>query len=71
MKLSEILEVIGDVAGKLVIVQPTKNKIGDKLIGIQDVIKYQDIEVDYLTTYGEGSLLITLKNKGGESNETT
>lgn len=71
MKLSEILEVIGDVAGKLVIVQPTKNTIGDKLIGIQDVIKYQDIEVDYLTTYGEGSLLITLKNKGGESNETT
>lgn len=71
MKLSEILEVIGDVAGKLVIVQPKKNTIGDKLIGIQDVIKYQDTEVDYLTTYGEGSLLITLKNKGGESNETT
>lgn len=71
MKLSEILEVIGDVAGKLVIVQPKKNMIGDKLIGIQDVIKYQDTEVDYLTTYGEGSLLITLKNKGGESNETT
>ena len=71
MKLSEILEVIGDVAGKLVIVQPKKNTNGDKLIGIQDVIKYQDTEVDHLTTYGEGSLLITLKNKGGESNETT
>lgn len=71
MKLSEILEVIGDVAGKLVIVQPKKNTNGDKLIGIQDVIKCQDTEVDHLTTYGEGSLLITLKNKGGESNETT
>lgn len=71
MKLSEILEVIGDVAGKLVIVQPKKNTNGDKLIGIQDVIKYQDTEVDHLTTFGEGSLLITLKNKGGESNETT
>lgn len=71
MKLSEILEVIGDVAGKLVIIQPKKNTNGDKLIGIQDVIKYQDTEVDHLTTYGEGSLLITLKNKGGESNETT
>ena len=71
MKLSEILEVIGDVAGKLVIVQPKKNTNGDKLIGIQDVIKYQDTEVDHLTECGEGSLLITLKNKGGESNETT
>lgn len=71
MKLSEILEVIGDVAGKLVIVQPKKNTNGDKLIGIQDVTKYQDTEVDHLTTFGEGSLLITLKNKGGESNETT
>ena len=71
MKLSEILEVIGDVAGKLVIVQPKKNTNGDKLIGIQDVIKYQDTEVDHLTTFGDGSLLITLKNKGGESNETT
>ena len=71
MKLSEILEVIGDVAGKLVIVQPKKNTNGDKLIGIQDVIKYQDTEVDHLTTFGEGSLLITLKNKGGEPNETT
>ena len=71
MKLSEILEVIGDVAGKLVIVQPKKNTNGDKLIGIQDVIKYQDTEVDHLTAFGEGSLLITLKNKGGESNETT
>lgn len=65
MKLSEILEVIGNVAGKLVISYP------NKIIGIQDVIKYQDTEVDYLTTFGEGSLLITLKNKGGESNETT
>lgn len=62
MKLSEILEVIGDVAGKLVIVQPKKETNGDKLIGIQGIIKYQDAEVDHLTTYGEGSLLITLKN---------
>lgn len=72
MKLAEILEVIDDVAGDLIIVQPKKETNGDKLIRIQDVIKYQDIEVDHLTTYGEGSLLITLKNnKGGELNETT
>lgn len=72
MKLAEILEVIDDVAGDLIIVQPKKETNGDKLIRIQDVIKYQDVEVDHLTTYGEGSLLITLKNnKGGELNETT
>ena len=72
MKLSEILEAIDHVEGKLVIVQPKKETNGDKLIGIQDVIRYQDTEVDHLSTYGEGSLLIMLKNnKGGELNETT
>lgn len=70
MKVSEILEVIGDVAGDLVIAQSTKH--GDKGIGIQDIIKYQDVEVDSLTTYSDGSLLVMLKpDKGGESNETT
>lgn len=65
MKLSEILEVIGNVAGKLVISYP------NKIIGIQDIIKHQDAEVDSLDTFSDGSLLVLLKNKGGESNETT
>lgn len=65
MKVSEILEVIGNVAGKLVISYP------NKIIGIQDIIKHQDAEVDSLDTFSDGSLLVLLKNKGGESNETT
>lgn len=66
MKVSEILEVIGNVAGKLVISYP------NKIIGIQDIIKHQDAEVDCLDTFSDGSLLVLLKNnKGGELNETT
>ena len=65
MKVSEILEVIGNVAGKLVISYP------NKIIGIQDIIKHQDTEIDCLDTFSDGSLLVVLKNKGGESNETT
>lgn len=70
MKLSEILEVIDQVAGKFVLAQ--KNKIGYTEIGVWEIIKYQDAEVDSISTYDDGSLLIMLKNnKGGESNETT
>lgn len=66
MKVSEILEVIGNITGKLVISYP------NKIIGIQDIIKHQDAEVDCLDTFSDGSLLVVLKNnKGGESNETT
>ena len=70
MKLSEILEVIDQVAGKFALAQ--KNKIGYTEIGVWEMIKYQDAEVDSISTYDDGSLLIMLKNnKGGESNETT
>lgn len=66
MKVSEILEVIGDVTGKLVISYP------NKIIGIQDIIKHQDAEVDCLDTFSDGSLLVLLKdNKGRELDETT
>lgn len=70
MKLSEILEVIDRVEGRLILAQ--RNKIDCTPIGVWEMIKYQDAEVDSISAYDNGSLMIMLKNdKGGESNETT
>lgn len=69
MKLSEILEVIDRVEGRLILAQ--RNKDDCTPIGVWEMIKYQDAEVDSISAYDNGSLMIILKNKGGESNETT
>lgn len=70
MKLSEILEVIDRVEGKLLLAQ--WNNYGRMDIGVWEMIKYQDAEVDSISAYDNGSLLIMLKGiKGGELDETT